>query len=86
MINYDHIISSFSSLTAMNSTFPDGRVTETKEPETGREPSGPDQSLPVSAAPRTQHTAHSSFAESSSFVRNIYRSLSISVIQYLLIS
>ncbi|KAL0266393.1 UNVERIFIED_CONTAM: hypothetical protein PYX00_008947 [Menopon gallinae] len=46
---------------AMNSGLPDGRVTGTKEPETGREPSGPDQSLPVSASPQT----HNSVAESS---------------------
>ena len=35
----------------MSSGVPESNVTFTKEPEMGREPSGPDQSLPVSATP-----------------------------------
>lgn len=42
-------------LIAMSSGVLEGNISLTKEPEMGREPSGPDQSLPIPANPSHQN-------------------------------
>lgn len=53
----------------MSSGVPEGNVTLTKEPEMGREPSGPDQSLPISATP-SYHNSPSGSTSIVCFLRN----------------